>query len=260
MEQHRTGTAMQNKSTLDLSVYDHAHLEGKRRLLRWVITNIGFRFLTRLERVEGLENIPKTGPAIIVYNHIATLDSGMIMGILPRNVIPMAKIEAYNLPVMGGLIKMWEVIPVRRGSVDRSAIKLSLAVLAAGEVLLISPEGTRYAAMQKAKDGVAYLATRTNVPIVPAAISGTEGYPSVNPARWAQGGACIKFGRPFFFRKNKGRPRKKLLSQMTEEMMYYLASLLPQHLRGYYSNYADQKLDLLDFPALNNSARSVSTI
>jgi len=114
-------------------------------------------------------------------------------------------------------------------------------------VLLISPEGTRFPFLQKAKDGVAYLATRMGVPVIPAAISGTEGYPSINPARWARGGTRIRFGRPFYFKTDGDRPRKQVLNRMTDEMMYYLASLLPEHLRGYYANYADQSLDMLSF-------------
>src|SRR3989304_2949288 len=83
--------------------YDHARHEPVRRVLRWLITHIGWRFLARIDyaRIAGLEHLPATGPAILMINHIAFVDPIIVLGNLPRNIVPMAKVEVYRIPVMG---------------------------------------------------------------------------------------------------------------------------------------------------------------
>jgi 1-acyl-sn-glycerol-3-phosphate acyltransferase len=73
--------------------YNHAKYEKRRRFLRFLIRNIGFTVLARIDRVEGLENIPAQGPAILMINHIAMIDPIVVMNVIPRrNIVPMAKI------------------------------------------------------------------------------------------------------------------------------------------------------------------------
>jgi len=76
--------------------YDHARLEGRRWVLRWMLREIGFRFLVKFDRVEGLEYFPAVGPAILMINHIAFVDPIVVLAALPRNIVPMAKIEVYS--------------------------------------------------------------------------------------------------------------------------------------------------------------------
>ena len=102
--------------------YDHASFELRRRFLRFLIRNIGFTLLAKLDHVEGLEHIPSTGPAILMINHIAMIDPIVVMHVIPRNIVPMAKIEVYNYPFIGIFPRIWGVIPVRREEVDRRAI------------------------------------------------------------------------------------------------------------------------------------------
>jgi 1-acyl-sn-glycerol-3-phosphate acyltransferase len=228
--------------------YDHSRLEPRRRVMRWLLQEVGFRFLVRIERVEGLENFPERGPAIVMINHIALVDPVVVLGSLPRNVVPMAKIEVYRLPVVGILPWLWRVIPVRRGEVDRRALHLATLVLQAGEVVLLAPEGTRHPRLQRGKEGVAYLGYRAGAPIVPTAIDGTPGFPTLPfTRRWRESGVRIRIGKPFRFRRLSGRPDRERLRQMTDEAMYALAWLLPEARRGVYADLDRATTETIEF-------------
>jgi 1-acyl-sn-glycerol-3-phosphate acyltransferase len=228
------GTASVNAE--QKSPYDHESLQFQRNILRWMMRHIGFRFLAKVEGIEGVENIPSEGPAIIIYNHIAFVDPVVIMGLMPRNVVPIAKAESYNEPIWGIFPKLWDSIPVKRDEVDRGALRAMLNVLRAGETILIAPEGTRNENLQEGKEGVAYLAIKSSAPVVPVAIYGTKGFPSINPKRWREEGATVRVGRPFRFRETPDRVGLEHLRKMTDEAMYKLAELLPEDLRGVYSD------------------------
>jgi len=217
-------------------IYDHASHEPIRRVLRWLITNIGFRWLAKVDRLIGLENIPSSGSAIIMINHIAFVDPIVVLGNLPRNIVPMAKAESSKIPIWGIFPGLWGAIPVHRGEADREALMRALAVLAAGEIVLVAPEGTRHNAIQDVKGGIAYLAYKSNSPIVPVAVEGTQGFPTLNRKRWSQPGAIVTFGRPFRFKQFSGRLPRETLKQMTDEAMYKLAALLPEERRGIYTD------------------------
>jgi 1-acyl-sn-glycerol-3-phosphate acyltransferase len=228
--------------------YDHQALEGRRRILRWVIDNFGWRFLVKIGRVEGLENFPLEGPAIAMYNHIAFVDPVVVLGNLPRNVVPLAKVEAYSYPLIGIIPRLWAVIPVRRGEVDRRALAMARDVLSAGEVILVAPEGTRSPALIEAKEGVALLADRSGAMVVPIAVEGTDQFPTTSLRKWRSGGALIRIGRPFRYRPAPGgKADRQRLRLMTDEAMYVLASLLPERRRGFYSDPSKATSHTFDF-------------
>ncbi len=227
--------------------YDHARLEPRRRMLRWMIDNVAFRFLVKLDRVEGVEHIPIRGPVIVMINHIAFVDPIVTMGVMPRNVVPLSKVEAYRYPVFGIFPALWEAIPVHRGEFDRKALRSAIQVLEAGEMVLVAPEGTRGPALQRGKEGVAFLAHRTDAPILPVAIEGTEGFPTLPLSRrWRRPGAVVRFGRPFRFRPGLGRPNREGLRRMTDQAMCVLSRMLPERRRGVYAGAECAVLDLVD--------------
>lgn len=229
--------------------YDHARLEPTRRRLRWLITNIGWRFLARIDygRITGLEHLPARGPAILMINHIAFLDPIVVLGNLPRNIVPMAKVEVHRYPIWGYFTRQWDVIDVHRDELDRRALEKSLAVLAAGEVILIAPEATRHPALAEAKPGVAYIGYRSGAPIIPVAVANTTGYPTlVGPWNGHQPGAYFRLGRPFRFKPWAGRLPRERLRQMADEAMYVLAAMLPEHQRGHYADLARATTDTLE--------------
>ena len=117
---------------------------------------------------------------------------------------------------------------------DRDALRKSLAILDAGEVLLVAPEGTRHPSLQRAKAGLAYLALKSGAPIVPVAIEGTEGYPRLIVGKNDLTPVTVRLGRPFRYKEievDRDRLRK-----MTDEAMYVLAGMLPEERRGVYSD------------------------
>lgn len=225
------------KKNLAASRYNHAQYETRRRFLRFLIRNIGFTLLAKLNRVEGMENVPSQGPALLMINHIAFIDPMVVMHVLPRNIVPLAKVEVYDYPIIGIFPKLWGVIPVRREEVDRRAIQQALEVLKAGEIVLVAPEGTRSPQLQQGKEGVAYLATRSGVPVVPVAVDGTPGFPALRfTDSWKQPGAVVRFGRPFRYREEFKRAGGSELRLLTDEAMYALAALLPPERRGIYGD------------------------
>ena len=228
--------------------YNHAHWESRRRFLRFLIRVIGFNLLVRLDRVEGLENVPAHGPAIMMINHIAFVDPIVVLHLLPCNIVPLAKVEVYNYPLVGVFPRMWGVIPVRREEIDRRAIQGALDVLRAGEIILVAPEATRSPQLQQGKEGVAYLASRSGAPIVPVAIEGSEGFPTLPfKKRWRGPGVQVRFGRPFQYLPTEDRHRRDRMRQMTDEAMYILAAMLPESRRGVYSDLSKATQDTLAF-------------
>ncbi len=226
--------------------YDHASHEPMRRFLRRWVGAFAWRWLAKIDKIEGLENLPAAGPAILMINHIAFIDPIVVLGHLPRNIVPMAKAEVYGVPVWGIFPWLWDVIPVRRGEVDREALMRALAVLEAGEMVLVAPQGTRQKALSSAKDGIAYLAYKSGAPVIPIAIEGTEGFPSIGKKRWAQPGAVVRLGKPFRFKKIQGRLPREQLRKMTDEAMYILAAMLPERLRGNYSDLERATRDTIE--------------
>ncbi len=181
--------------------YDHKKWDSPRRFLRFLLRTVG-RMLFRVDRVDGLEHIPQKGPAVLMINHIAFVDPIVVLHVMPRLIVPLAKIEAFQYPIIGLLPRMWGAIPVRRGEVDRRTLRQALEVLEAGEILLLAPEGTRGPSLKEGLEGVAYLAGRSGAPIIPVTLENTRGFPTLPfLPRWRQPGAAVSFGRPFRFQR-----------------------------------------------------------
>ncbi|MBI4769689.1 MAG: 1-acyl-sn-glycerol-3-phosphate acyltransferase [Chloroflexi bacterium] len=220
--------------TRERKPYNHSKLQFQRNILRWLVDQIAWRTLARIDSVQGLEHLPASGPAILMMNHIAFIDPIVVLGNLPRNIVPLAKAEVYWIPVWGVFPWLWQVIPVHRQELDRRALQSALEVLAAGEVILIAPDGTRHPALEQGKEGVAYLAYKSGVPVIPVAIGGTKGYPRF--PRGSGPGATVRLGAPFRFKALPRRPNREQLRQMTDEALYVLAAMLPERRRGYYAD------------------------
>ncbi|MTI55338.1 lysophospholipid acyltransferase family protein [Geosporobacter ferrireducens] len=122
--------------------------------------------------VENLHYIPKEGACIVCSNHIHNLDPVIIGTTIPRKMTYMAKEELFGIKILGAIIRKLGMIPVNRDGADLSAIKNSLKALNSGKVLGIFPEGTRKkkGAPSNVKPGLAMIAIKGKVPIVPVAI------------------------------------------------------------------------------------------
>jgi 1-acyl-sn-glycerol-3-phosphate acyltransferase len=195
------------------------------------------RLLVRL-RVDGLENVPRKGPFILLINHIHYLDPFVVAAAMPRPITAMSKIENFSLPVMGLIFKLWGAIPVRRGEVDRQAIKLVFKDLKDEDtLLLLAPEGTRSPdrALQEAHNGLAYIAHHSQAAIIPIAVTGTADF-HYCLKHLRRTPMHLELGRPFYLRANSRRLDRQAMQDMTTEAMYQLSALLPPDHRGLYSD------------------------
>ncbi len=197
--------------------------------LLWLFTRV---------TVEGLENIPPSGPLILIINHVHFLDPVVVVAAVPRYVVPIGKAESFEWPVVGHLLKWYPVIPIRRGEVDMTATRRAHSLLAAGQGLLIAPEGTRSptGALQRGKEGFVFFARRYDPIIVPAGVTGATEFPECCK-RLRRARVHVKIGRPFKFRwPASRRGDRAVIRQMADEAMYRIAELLPPAMRGVYAD------------------------
>jgi 1-acyl-sn-glycerol-3-phosphate acyltransferase len=127
-----------------------------------------------LIRLEGHEHVPSAGPVILASNHRSNMDPVLLASAVRRPLSFMAKAELFVGP-LGWIMRWIGQFPVRRGGIDREALRRVDAVLARGSMLGLFPEGTRgegdFAAVHP---GLAYIVVRQGCPVLPVVISGTE--------------------------------------------------------------------------------------
>jgi 1-acyl-sn-glycerol-3-phosphate acyltransferase len=201
--------------------------------MRRLIT-AAFGIICRREAV-GAENVPTEPPYIIALNHISVFDSPLILTVCPHVVRAFAAEKHKRNPFYAPLLTMMGSVWVRRGEVDRRALRGALDVLKRGEVLGVAPEGTRARGpytLQQGKRGAAFLATRADVPIVPVGISGSEMIKRDLP-RMRRAPVRVAVGKPFRLPEN-GRVGTEKLDEYTDLIMHRIADLLPEEYRGAY--------------------------
>lgn len=182
-----------------------------------------FRIIYRAE-VHGQENVPKEGGAIIAANHISLWDPPFVGAFCPRRVSFMAKKELFENSIFSSIITSLGAFPVNRGAADRNAIKTALTVLGEGKCLGLFPEGTRSKSgkLGEPEAGIGLIAYKANVPIVPVAITGTNGkglFPKFT----------IRFGKPI----PAGDPKdKKLMTTLPTQIMTEIQKLLDEEQAG----------------------------
>ncbi len=219
-----------------------------RRMIRdGLLRPIGFRLIIK-PTVTGFENIPATGPTLLVMNHIGFVDPVVVVGVVKQRwVIPMSKVENFKIPVIGQLARLWGAYPVHRDQIDRKALQDTVDLLKAGHCVLIAPEGTRQKQMIAAKAGFTYVAIKTNATIVPIGLEHTDLVVG-NLKRFKRTRVEVRFGPAFRF-KTDGRTRipRDEMDTMTHEAMYQLAKLVSEHRRGFYSDFRHATTSTLEF-------------
>lgn len=222
----------------------------RRRIMRFGLQNVIFRFWFQVH-VEGWDNIPREGPTLMMINHISTFDPPVMIALAPwgRDIVPLAKLEAFHTPMLRLFVGQWGAIPVDRGEGDTSAIKSALRHMADGDIVMLFVEGTRSpTGLKEGEDGSVYLAMKANAQVVPVAIWGTRSFPSSYWRDFRTAPINIKFGEPFKFKTGGQRrlPREHF-QDMTGEAMYRIAGLLPPEWRGIYSDMSQATTDHLEF-------------
>ncbi|MEW6088651.1 MAG: lysophospholipid acyltransferase family protein [bacterium] len=186
-----------------------------------IVSNVLSKILFGLER-KGIENFPGKGPVILASNHLSFLDPIIIPTASRRRMHFMAKAELFTVPVLGWLVKIFNAFPVKRGVLDKSALKNSLDVLKEGNVLLLFPEGTRSPTgeIQEAKPGIGFIVYHSRVPVVPVFVTGTDkafprGAWMVRPKK-----VKVIFGKPLNFDKYLSQKGSKdIYTQIGKDIM-----------------------------------------
>lgn len=186
----------------------------------------------------GLENVPPTGGYILATNHLSRLDTPLIFMAIDRLDLAALVTDKYrNNPLFALFVEVSESIWINRDIADLKAIRAGLAHINRGGILGIAPEGTRShnGQMLQAKSGVALLAEKAGVPIIPVGIHGTED--SMHRiTHFKRPEVYATFGIPFVLPALDHNDREQSLIKNTEEIMCRIASILPAEYHGYYAS------------------------
>lgn len=186
-------------------------------------------------KVRGLHHVPKSGPCLIVGNHLSMIDPISLLAYVPRHVHFMTKAELFDQWPLSVLLPPGKPVMVHRGRADRQALRLAEQYLKGGDPVAIYAEGTRakVGEAQEARAGVVYLASRANCPIVPVAISGTERIFSKRFPWYRRVRVEMTFGAPFML-SDLGEVTRQNRDLIAQEVMARVADLLPPGYRGVY--------------------------
>jgi 1-acyl-sn-glycerol-3-phosphate acyltransferase len=147
-------------------------------------------------RIYGSERVPTSGGAVLALNHFSWLDPPAFGAACPRNILYLAKSELHDVKGVGQLIRGFGAFAVRRGESDREAVRLMRECVREGGVLGLFVEGTRQRSgvPGEVKPGAAMVALQERVPIVPAAIHGSQFWKP-----WNFEPVSVAWGRPLAF-------------------------------------------------------------
>jgi 1-acyl-sn-glycerol-3-phosphate acyltransferase len=182
------------------------------------------RFLYRLQ-ARGLEHIPSEGGFVLAANHTSNFDPWPLgVPLFPRRQLRfMAKSELFN-PVLRPFLNAAGAFAVRRGQADHEAIETAVRLAREGEVVVMFPEGTRSRkGLRKKFDpgrhtGAARIALAAGVPLVPAAIRGTDNLVRLGPLR-------VAYGRPVDVGDLQDRPPREAAEVATDRLMAAIGEL-----------------------------------
>ena len=191
-------------------------------------------------RVEGRENVPRKGPLIIAANHLSFIDPPLLSASIPRGIIFMAKQELFRSSLGAVFVRAYGAFPVRRGGLDREAMRQALEALQKGQALGMFPEGKRSPAnqLQPIQPGVSYLAARSGASILPVGISGSEQVKGMSFILHRPH-ITVTIGRPFSPLCVRDKPTRSDLSQLSDLIMMHITELLPQSYRGAHNTQSN---------------------
>jgi 1-acyl-sn-glycerol-3-phosphate acyltransferase len=153
------------------------------------------RSMMRL-KAYGRERVPREGGAVLAMNHFSYADPPAIGVLCPRRIVFVAKVELHGVPGFGSLMRAHGALAVRRGESDREALRLMRETVRNNDLLGLFIEGTRQktGVPGEAKPGAAMVAIQEGVPVVPAAIHGSQDW---GWGRWTE--ISVAFGEPMRF-------------------------------------------------------------
>lgn len=193
--------------------------------------------------IQGLDNVPHDGPALIAPNHISFMDSMFLLAHLPRRTLAVGKAEYMDSWKTRHIFPAIGMIPLDRsgGSASQNALDQAAASLSRGDLFLIFPEGTRSrdGYLHRGRTGVARLAMRTGAPIIPVGVQGTDAIQPVGANLPRPRKACsLHFGRPIATEHYaRAEVTRAVLRDLTDEVMFEIGQLSGQ---TYKDSYGDE--------------------
>ncbi|WP_189212457.1 MULTISPECIES: lysophospholipid acyltransferase family protein [Actinokineospora] len=201
-------------------------------------------------KIEGAENIPAAGGALLASNHLAVSDSFFLPLMVDRRVTFPAKIEYFTEPGIKGRFKKWFFTGVGQIPIDRSgasaaqaALDTAVRLLREGKLMGIYPEGTRSpdGRLYRGKTGVARIALQAGVPVIPVAMFGTDKANPIGSKMWRPYPIRIKVGKPLDFSRYEGLDGDRFIERsITDEIMYALMELSGQEYVDMYAAKAKE--------------------
>jgi 1-acyl-sn-glycerol-3-phosphate acyltransferase len=235
-------------------------------LLKWVLVGPLLRLVFR-PKVEGVENVPDEGPAILASNHLSYADWLFMPLTLSRRVTFVAKAEYFT----GTGIKGWlqrtfffgaGQVPIDRsgGRASEGAILSGLKILRNGDLFGIYPEGTRSfdGRLYRGKTGIARMALEAEVQVIPVAVIGTDVVAPPGKIFGRISRPHVVFGKPLDFSRYEGMENDRyVLRSITDEIMYEIMELSGQEYVDVYATRAreDAKRAGSSNPAAPEQAR-----
>jgi 1-acyl-sn-glycerol-3-phosphate acyltransferase len=167
--------------------------------LAWALGRIYMGIPARLvsrARLYGKERMPRAGGVVLAVNHLHWIDIPIVGATSPRTIHFVAKVEAAGFPLLGRFLRWHGTIAIRRGESDRDAVRAMREAARTGHVVGLFVEGTRQRSGRPgtAQPGAAMVAIQESVPVVPAAIYGTQFW---KPGNFAP--CSIAYGHPTDF-------------------------------------------------------------
>ena len=195
--------------------------------------------------VEGVENVPLTGPVLLASNHLAFMDSVVIPVVAPRKVVFLAKEEYFTgTGLRGRMMKAWfegtGMVPVDRDDTKAAidSLGIALEVLGRGEAFGLYPEGTRSrdGRLYRGRTGVAQLALVSGAPIVPVGLAGTEQLQPAGSRLPRLAKVTVRFGEPIRVAgEYDGVPPGRARREITDRVMTEIQRLSGQEVAGHYN-------------------------
>ncbi|MCW2664336.1 MAG: acyl-phosphate glycerol 3-phosphate acyltransferase [Mycobacterium sp.] len=214
----------------------------------WLVKYIALGPLLSLlgrPKVEGLEYVPTSGPAILASNHLAVMDSFFLPLVVRRRITFLAKSEYFTGTGLKGWLSRWFFTAVGQVPIDRSdadaaqaALNTAEQVLAQGKLLGMYPEGTRSpdGRLYKGKTGLGRLALETGVPVIPVAMIGTNVVNPPGSTTLRFGRVTVRFGKPMEFSRFEGMAGNRFIERaVTDEVIYELMGLSGQEYVDIYA-------------------------
>jgi len=219
----------------------------RRTAVNFVLKSI-LNTICKIDCREYIEALSKNKPLIVIFNHINFLEVPiLITHSYPINVTGLVKAETWNNPIFAFLFNTYHAIPIDRNGAFSESFKRVHQAIDDGFFMCVAPEGKRSkdGVLGKGKGGIVQLSLETNVPILPVAHHGGQNIWK-NIRRFRRTPFSFKAGQPFRI-KFDGRPKREEREEIMTEVMAQMAQLLPEQMRGIYSQQVPNEYKYLDF-------------